>query len=310
MNLDGFVGKYIGKSLLWQPSAARENLRGECVQLACYFVAEVWAKPVIWANAAEWFYGGAFPEQYSRFSISGGPPPPGSLVVWDRSLPNSGGAGHIAICLEARPGSPTFVSLDQNWGGKYVHKVTHTYNNVIGWILPAGGKGAGAPEGVKMTVIPDSDAYYLRYGRKAAGAIRGRHLTREEFRKHLVGLTDLRALEVLLDNPEADAVQQAQDIGLLALRDRWADQIHGLEAIQTNQQGIINQLNQAITKLTEDGTKDTEATRAGVEDIALLTAQLETAHDELEDLRNVAARNEKQVVEGFLKRVWHNLFRR
>lgn len=61
--------------------------------------------------------------------------------------------------------------------------------------------------------IPDQDNYYGRYN-KAMQNIRGRTMTRDEFRKNFVGRTDLQMLEAMLDNPEADRATNAQQWAL------------------------------------------------------------------------------------------------
>lgn len=61
-------------------------------------------------------------------------PKPGDLIVWKYSLSGSGGCGHIAIVLSA--GWSGFTSFDQNWDGKYAHKVWHNWTSVVGWLRP------------------------------------------------------------------------------------------------------------------------------------------------------------------------------
>lgn len=80
------------------------------------------------------------------------------------------------------------------------------------------------------SVIPDLDNYYWRYGQDLATKLRGRQLTREEFRRHLVGKTDLQAIEILSDDPEAKTVQQWQEVGRVAVKDKWEQQIYDLQA--------------------------------------------------------------------------------
>lgn len=77
--------------------------------------------------------------------------------------------------------------------------------------------------------VPDQDNYYWRYGQKLATFVRGRQLSREEFRKYLVGKSDLNVVEILSDDPEADRTQQAQEVGQLAIRDNWQQQIYNLQ---------------------------------------------------------------------------------
>lgn len=74
---------------------------------------------------------------------SGTVPKPGDLVVWNYNLPNSGGCGHVAIVLSANASG--FVSFDQNWGGKYCHKVSHSYQYVLGFLRPIQKSTSTAP---------------------------------------------------------------------------------------------------------------------------------------------------------------------
>jgi hypothetical protein len=108
-------------------------------------------------DAAEWWYSGALPEHYERIANTpSAVPRTGDIIVWDRNLPNSGGAGHIAVCLYPLPGTGTFVSVDQNWGGKTVHAVTHNYNYVVGW-LRIKGQAAPAPAPTPITTQGAND---------------------------------------------------------------------------------------------------------------------------------------------------------
>lgn len=83
-------------------------------------------------------------------------------------------------------------------------------------------------QGADMATIPDQDNYYWRYGQDLAMRLRGRQLSRDEFRKYIVGQTDLRAIEILSDDPEAQTVQHWQDVGQVAVRDKWDEQIYTL----------------------------------------------------------------------------------
>lgn len=70
-----------------------------------------------------------------------------------------------------------------------------------------------APSAGGDEVIPDQDNYYWRYN-KAMQNIRGRQMTREEFRKNFVGRSHLTMLEAMLDNPEADKATDYQQWAL------------------------------------------------------------------------------------------------
>lgn len=80
-----------------------------------------------------------------------------------------------------------------------VVKHHNAYGPITGWAVYTYNK----PQPVGVPMIPNADNYYWRYG-KAMSHIRGRTMSREEFNKNFVGNTDLRMLEAMLDNPEAD----------------------------------------------------------------------------------------------------------
>lgn len=84
-------------------------------------------------------------------------------------------------------------------------------------------------QGDEEMKVPDQDNFYWRIGQDLALRIRGRQLSREEFRTYLVGQDTLRAIEILSDDPEATAVQHWQDVGQTAVRDKWDEQIYGLQ---------------------------------------------------------------------------------
>lgn len=92
-------------------------------------------------------------------------------------------------------------------------------------------------------------------------------MSRDEFRKHIVGLTWLRFIEVLVDgSSEAAAAQQAQEVGQVAVRDNWQGQITGLQTKVSDlteqghaQQKTITQLNEQI-KALQNAPKPAETT--------------------------------------------------
>lgn len=92
-----------------------------------------------------------------------------------------------------------------------------------------------ANEGGDEMPIPDADNYFNRY-RKAMQYIRGRDMSRDEFKKNFVGNTDLHMLEAMLDSSEADAQVDYANWGRTAKNDHWDQQIAGL-------QGQVKELN-------------------------------------------------------------------
>jgi septal ring factor EnvC (AmiA/AmiB activator) len=99
-------------------------------------------------------------------------------------------------------------------GSKYVPKDPDDKNIVV-W------------EGGDEPMITDADNEYGRWN-KLFVQIRGRHATRDEFRKHAVGKSWLQAMETLSDDAEADRATKAQEVGAVAVRDNWEGQIKSL----------------------------------------------------------------------------------
>lgn len=80
----------------------------------------------------------------------------------------------------------------------------------------------------KMT-IPDTDPWFARFD-KIMLQIRGRTMGRDEFRKNFVGVEPFHMVEIVSDNPEADAATKAQSVGQQALKEDWQGQIAKLTA--------------------------------------------------------------------------------
>jgi hypothetical protein len=278
-----YFDNYQGQSLLYAPSPAREYLRGQCVQGVSFFVTDN-GFPVIWADAYEWFSDGLFPDQYERIPYTPGMVlQPNDVVVWLPTLPGSGGAGHIAAVLTAN--AQTFVSVDQNWGGKTIHKVTHNYSYVAGVLRFKGGRGGGAPapSGGEEDMIGDTDNEYARW-EKLGQEVRGRTLSRDEFRAAAVGKTWLNAIEILCDDAEADRTQQAQDLGQLAETQGWQGNMSSMQDTINNQNQTITDL---TTKLNDANVSNADKQKAltdSLDKIANDNASLATTHDKITDL--------------------------
>lgn len=83
-------------------------------------------------------------------------------------------------------------------------------------------------EGSGQMVIQNADNWYSRCN-KTHVQIRGRELSREVFNS-FVGSEFLRFVEACSDDPEADAVQNWQTVGKIAVTDNWQKQIGDLLA--------------------------------------------------------------------------------
>lgn len=130
MDYDGFLNKYMGRPIDW------DGLYGpQCVDLVAQYCADN-KKPVAYANAKDWAnhpaLQGAFDWIDNDPNDPGQLPARGDIIVWNGSLPGSGGYGHIAI-WDMVTAPHRFNSLDQNWGGQVVHFQGHNWSWVVGW---------------------------------------------------------------------------------------------------------------------------------------------------------------------------------
>ncbi len=133
MGYDPFLNKWMGHPIDW------DGLYGpQCVDEIAQYCVEA-GKAIAYANAKDWANHPALrgdfdwtdnnPNDYNQI------PNRGDIIVWAGGLPGSGGYGHIAI-WDMVTGPGTFNSLDQNWGGQYVHFQSHNWEYILGWWTP------------------------------------------------------------------------------------------------------------------------------------------------------------------------------
>jgi hypothetical protein len=157
MKYDDFLNKYLGKAIDWDGAYG-----AQCVdEIAQY--CEDNGMPIAYANAKDWAnhpaLQGAFDWTDNNPSDVHQIPKRGDIIVWNGNLPGSGGYGHIAIFdMVIRPG--VFQSLDQNWGGQYVHFVpNHTWDYILGWWTPKAKPAPAPPVPVPPAPIPAPDVH-------------------------------------------------------------------------------------------------------------------------------------------------------
>jgi cell division protein FtsB len=264
MTAQEYLNAYQGQSLLYGASPAREWLRGQCVQSVCFYVAAN-GRPVIWADAYNWWTTRNAAYDYIDNSPSA-VPQPGDIIVWGPNTPGSGGAGHIAVCLQPRPGTGTFVSVDQNWGGKYVHAVTHNYDNVVGWLRFKNASPAPAPTpqgGDEMITNADqADKIYKLMRPNGAAS-----------QDEINATAGKRSFANFLDDAQTEVNQR--DANFRAQTQHMADL-----------QKTIDTLNTTITTLQTEGVKNKTEYDSYVAKIAQLTTDLTSAHDQLKELQD------------------------
>jgi hypothetical protein len=190
----------------------------QCWDLAALFARQIVGCPSLPTgknkNAVECYteFSNPLPQYFTRYAINETRPRKGDLMIWD--------INHIAVYLSPTPSG--FISLDQNWPlGSKTKRVHHSMHRVIGLLRPI------TKEEV-IDMVNDTDNEYGRWF-KLGLQIRGRALSREEFRVAAVGKTWLKAMEILSDSTEADTVTQFQNVGAVAVRDKWDQQIYGLQ---------------------------------------------------------------------------------
>lgn len=266
--LDDFIRDYDGRRDVTF-DGVKDNA-GQCVQPVGFYIRDYLKKPLLYRNA--YFLiemATAFPNDWGWIpNTAAATPLPGDVILWAPELPNSGKAGHVAVCVAPRPGTGTFVSFDSNWGGKYCHKVTHNYDYVAGWLRPKYATPAPPPraptqpQGDKpMNPDEEKEAYEIVLERPMEGSPSGRS-----------GITFIRGAK-----PELAAKRQALAVQL------------------SNMSNTINDQNQTITelgaKLRDSTATATEKQKALTDALATLgatNAELTTAHDMIIDLQQAS----------------------
>lgn len=206
------------------------SLTGQCVSLNKWFLAEMTEVPNPQAargHAKD--YGDSLVAQGHAFVVPAGERKPGDFVVWKQ---DGGGYGHIGVLLTGDRVFEENVGIAGSTRGVfegnvvYASRIDPLYQN---WRV-------GAPtfyriktyseQGDEMP-IPNADNYYGRYN-KAMAYIRGREMSREEFNKNFVGNTDLRMLEAMLDDAEAEAQVNYASLGRRVTAENWSQQLTDL----------------------------------------------------------------------------------
>lgn len=271
MNVQDFVNEWNGRLV---PS--RGGILGQCVSLVQAWAQEngIGGTPVFPVGAAKDLAGVRGDTFNFTANTPDGVPPAGAIAIFNGRM--GGGYGHTGVVVSADKNTINMFQQNDPYGSGGSVKA-YNYNNVIGWLTL---KNQGGGE----NVIADADNEYARWN-KAGIAIRGRGLSRDEFRNAAVGKTWLQALEILSDNPEADAAQHAQEVGQVAVRDQWDKQIYGLQ----------DQLK--AQKATSDGQ------------IADLTKQIEALKKQLGSATGIDPTTQAQIAEtnNIVKQIWNKI---
>lgn len=134
MTFDEFIKKYNGKSNDYDGAYGVQ-----CTDLIKLYVEKVFGVKAgyeSWGNAKAYYTNTNSKLKSITTKIANTAsfvPKKGDIMVWNGNV--GSGAGHVAICTGEGTTS-YFYSYDQNWNGKAMHKVKHSYDNVYGVLRP------------------------------------------------------------------------------------------------------------------------------------------------------------------------------
>lgn len=131
MTLDQFISHWAGRYCDFDGAYG-----GQCVDLADFYLRDVWGVPVFFVTGAIDLYGHR-PDLIEWFANDvGNPnqfPHPGDMVIWhlDHQV-GTGVNGHVDIFVSGN--GLGFTGLDENWPiGSTPHLQRHNYQGVRGW---------------------------------------------------------------------------------------------------------------------------------------------------------------------------------
>lgn len=279
------------------------NLTGQCVTLVKWFFAEMCTNfPNPFAARGDARYVGKnLVAQGLAVQIPAGQQKRGDVVCYEY-----GTYGHIGILLS---GNRLFNENAQVAGAtkRVLSDGTVVWSSTIvnlfaslGGVAPTFYRLNSYNEIGEDMPIPNTDDYYQRY-RKAMIYIRGRDMTRDEFNTNFVGSTDLRMLEAMLDNPEADIAHTWMQTGEVAVNDHWQQQISDLQASKTDLQNQIIALKAQLAAQpdnTLDLTKQIAAKQAELDQVNTNLTQVQKDNDALK-AQLAAQSGDTELLNGF-----------
>jgi hypothetical protein len=172
VTLQEFIAKYQGRFV-----DVDHAFGAQCVDLANAYCAEVLGADRLSGNAIDiWRTAPAAWQRATNAPTNA--PVQGAIIIWGaNAIAGTGVYGHIAIAVEDQ-GVSTFTSLDQNFPtGSPVHLQRHTYDGVIGWLIPPTVKTAPSTAGLSAPADKPGPP------KTAASAV-------DTLRRHAAALTD------------------------------------------------------------------------------------------------------------------------
>lgn len=108
----------------------------------------------------------------------------------------------------------------------------------------------GQEIGVKA-MIPDNDDWYWRF-KKLMMQVRGRDMSRDEFRKNFVGVEPFHMVEIVSDSTEADQATSDGTLGYKARTENWEGKMAELTKAAQIKDNEINDLKTQATVVSGD----------------------------------------------------------
>lgn len=274
LNADDYANNRIGIFFPGFPN----SLTGQCVSLNKWFLAEMTSVPNPQSgrgNAKD--FGDTLVNQGHAYVVAANDRKRGDIVVWKG---DGGGYGHIGLLLSGDrvfeenvglAGAPSMNVPDGEGGFTkvYASRIDPLYQN---W-------RKGAPTFYRVRSYSEGDEPMIsnvdnEFGRwsKLYNQIRDTEVppTRQQFIDAAVGRSWLTAMEILSDNPSADAAVQNRIVGRQARQDNWPQQIYDLQAANKTAQDALADARKQIDQLDDRPTP---------EQLATLQATLKEAED-------------------------------
>lgn len=271
----------------WYAARAGQRLNscggylGECVSLVQNYSSIVLGVPgcPIFPVPAAKDMAGARPDYFTWVpNTPAGVPPYGSIVVFNGRM--GGGYGHTGVAIEGCDTNQVRIIQQNDPYGSGASIKVYNYNNVLGWLVP---KSASAPPqtGGNEMIINDSNNYAR--ANKLHLQVRGRALPQDAFNA-FVGKPWLTFIETLSDDPEADQHLHQADVGAVALRDNWQQQILTLQDNVKVQQGQIDSLGKQVEALKKQldaagGGGIDQATKDQIKETNVIVKGIKTSVD-------------------------------
>ena len=177
MTYNLFVKKYLGKA------TDEDGASGvQCVDLAKLYIKEViGATPKAIGNAYCYYEDFAttyLKKYFKRIKYTKGKKPQkGDLVVWGVRYNGVSKYGHIALATGVAD-ADSLMTYDQNYGGKEMHEVRHTYRGLLGFLRPLNQENIVSPPHIEKGnyTLTNVRGVYKGYG-AASGRKKVKELT-------------------------------------------------------------------------------------------------------------------------------------